>query len=74
MAEIGAGTVEILKKQAEEIHKKQKDLEDKIDDLKYQIRKKKMPLKKTAVISLQKMRNFLRKKRASRFRCGRRGI
>ena len=40
MAEIGAGTVEILKKQAEEIHGKQKDLEAKIDDLKYQIRKK----------------------------------
>ena len=46
MAEIGAGTVEILKKQAEEIHKKQKDLEDKIDDLKYQIRKKEDAIEK----------------------------
>lgn len=29
MAEIGAGTVETLKKQAEEIHTKQKELEAK---------------------------------------------
>lgn len=61
MAEIGAGTVETLKKQAEEIHTKQKELEAKIDDLKYQIRKKKMPLKRTAMISSQEMKNFLRK-------------
>ena len=34
-----------------------------------------MPLKKTAVISLQKNEELLtKKKRASRFRCGRRGI
>lgn len=46
MAEIGAGTVEILKKQAEEIHGKQKELEAKIDDLKYQIRKKEDAIEK----------------------------
>lgn len=46
MAEIGAGTVETLKKQAEEIHTKQKELEAKIDDLKYQIRKKEDAIEK----------------------------
>lgn len=60
MAEIGAVLWKPLKKQAEEIHTKQKELEAKIDDLKYQIRKK-MPLKRTAMISSQEMKNFLRK-------------
>ena len=75
MAEIGAGTVEILKKQAEEIHKKQKDLEDKIDDLKYQIRKKEDAIEKDSSDFITKNEELLTKKRrASRFRCGRRGI
>ena len=40
MDEIGSGTVETLKAAREEILKKQKGLEQKIDDLKYQIRRK----------------------------------
>ena len=66
MAEIGAGTVEILKKQAEEIHKKQKDLEDKIDDLKYQIRKKEDAIEKDSSDFITKNEELLTKKRELR--------
>ena len=66
MAEIGAGTVEILKKQAEEIHEKQKDLEDKIDDLKYQIRKKEDAIEKDSSDFITKNEELLTKKRELR--------
>ena len=66
MAEIGAGTVEILKKQAEEIHGKQKDLEAKIDDLKYQIRKKEDAIEKDGNDFITRNEELLAKKRELR--------
>lgn len=66
MAEIGAGTVETLKKQAEEIHGKQKDLEAKIDDLKYQIRKKEDAIEKDSNDYITRNEELLAKKRELR--------
>ncbi len=66
MAEIGAGTVETLKKQAEEIHTKQKELEAKIDDLKYQIRKKEDAIEKDGNDFITRNEELLAKKRELR--------
>ena len=58
--------MEILKKQAEEIHGKQKDLEAKIDDLKYQIRKKEDAIEKDSNDYITRNEELLAKKRELR--------
>ena len=66
MAEIGAGTVETLKKQAEEINTKQKELEAKIDDIKYQIWKKEDAIEKDGNDFITRKEELLAKKRELR--------
>lgn len=63
MQAIGADTVDILKGQLAEVREKQKDLEDKTDNLKYQIRKKEENIESESNANIDRNEELVRKQR-----------
>lgn len=63
MQEIGEGTVEVLKEQLAEVREKQKSLEAKMDDLKFQIRKKSDDIEKESRGNIDRNETLLQMQR-----------